>query len=119
MIRKLCDIKDLPEEGELKAFVDPRKETHIALCVGVLDGHVYAVENTCPHQRASLGAGRLEGEFVVCPIHAWKWSLASGQALHPHDPPLSCYEVRRYGDEAFVRIPTVSSPRDRDSELPS
>lgn len=110
MIRKLCDIENLPEEGKLKAFIDLREETHLSLCVGVLHGHIYAIDNTCPHQRASLAAGILEGEFVACPVHGWKWNLITGQAFHPYDPQISCYEVRTYGDEAFVKISAPPGP---------
>ncbi len=106
MIRKLCYVDNLPDEGKLKAFADSRPDSHLSLCVGVLDGQPFAVDNLCPHQGAPLSAGKLDGENVVCPLHAWKWNLKTGGPLHAGDPALPSYELRQYGDEIFIRIPT-------------
>ena len=114
MIRKLCNAADLPPEGKLKAFVDQLAEEPLALCVGVVGGRAYAIDNACPHQRAPLAAGKLDGLFVVCPLHSWKWNLLSGRAAHPSDPDLSSYEVRQYGHEVFVRI-SPRAERDQSS----
>ena len=105
MIRKLCNVEQLPAEGGLRAFIDTDPSAGMALCVGVLEGVPFAVDNVCPHQRAPLSAGRLEGEYVVCPLHGWRWRLRDGKADFHGDPPIGSYEVRRYGDEVFVRIP--------------
>ena len=44
-----------------------------------LGSEVFAVENTCPHQGASLAEGWLEGENVSCPWHAWCFELRTGR----------------------------------------
>jgi len=52
-------------------------DTPIALtCVG---GEFHAVSGVCNHVGGPLGQGRLDGDYVVCPWHQWKFHRATGQ----------------------------------------
>ena len=42
---------------------------------------VYALINRCPHKRGHLSQGIVHGEAVACPLHNWRISLVSGEAL--------------------------------------
>jgi nitrite reductase (NADH) small subunit len=42
-----------------------------------------ATDNQCPHQGGPLCDGIVTGTSVVCPLHAWKVNLASGQVERP------------------------------------
>lgn len=44
-------------------------------------GQVYALVNQCPHKQGPLSEGIVHGDSVTCPLHSWKISLHSGQAL--------------------------------------
>ena len=48
-----------------------------------VDGSFYAIDNACPHQGAPLAEGWLEGECVVCPMHAYVFELRTGRLLRP------------------------------------
>ena len=41
-----------------------------------------AIENNCPHRGGPLSDGIVSGQTVVCPLHAWKIDLESGQATN-------------------------------------
>jgi nitrite reductase (NADH) small subunit len=41
-----------------------------------------AVENKCPHRGGPLADGIVSGRTVVCPLHAWKIDLDSGQVTN-------------------------------------
>ena len=41
-------------------------------------GKVYATQNDCGHQRASLARGTLEGNIVTCPLHGAKFDVTTG-----------------------------------------
>lgn len=43
------------------------------------DGKVYAVQNRCPHKNAPLAEGIAGGAKVICPFHARKFDLCTGQ----------------------------------------
>ncbi len=47
------------------------------------DGEVFAVDDTCTHQDASLADGWLEGCEVECPLHASKFDLRTGRVDAP------------------------------------
>jgi 3-phenylpropionate/trans-cinnamate dioxygenase ferredoxin component len=47
------------------------------------DGTLYAVDDTCTHQDASLADGWLEGCLIECPLHASSFDLRTGQPTCP------------------------------------
>lgn len=46
-----------------------------------LGGQVYALVNKCPHKAGPLSQGIVHGDSVSCPLHNWRISLRSGEAL--------------------------------------
>lgn len=46
-----------------------------------LQGEVFALVNKCPHKGGPLSQGIVHGDSVSCPLHNWRISLRSGQAL--------------------------------------
>lgn len=40
-----------------------------------------AVDNRCPHRGGPLADGIVSGTKVVCPLHAWKFSLENGEGV--------------------------------------
>jgi nitrite reductase (NADH) small subunit len=45
-------------------------------------GEVYAVQAECPHRGGPLADGLLGGSTLICPLHAWKFDLKTGEALY-------------------------------------
>jgi nitrite reductase (NADH) small subunit len=39
------------------------------------------VQAACPHKGGPLADGLVGGTTLICPLHAWKFDLATGQAL--------------------------------------
>ena len=48
------------------------------LAISSKDGTFGAVSNTCNHVGGPLGEGRLDGDYIVCPWHNWKFHRCSG-----------------------------------------
>ncbi|RSM69061.1 bifunctional 3-phenylpropionate/cinnamic acid dioxygenase ferredoxin subunit [Kibdelosporangium aridum] len=48
-----------------------------------VDGELYAIDDTCTHQDASLADGWLEGCLIECPLHASCFDLRTGQPTGP------------------------------------
>ena len=46
-----------------------------------IGGEFYALVNKCPHKQGPLSQGIVHGDSVSCPLHNWKISLRSGEAL--------------------------------------
>ncbi|GAA2326068.1 bifunctional 3-phenylpropionate/cinnamic acid dioxygenase ferredoxin subunit [Streptomyces caniferus] len=70
----VCPLADLPP-GE-----SVRIDTAPPIAVFHTDGQLYAIDDTCTHQDASLSDGWLEGCLVECPLHAAAFDLRTGTA---------------------------------------
>ena len=46
-----------------------------------LGNRFLAVENLCPHRGGPLADGIVSGSTVVCPLHAWKFNLETGEGV--------------------------------------
>ncbi|MEM5292303.1 Rieske 2Fe-2S domain-containing protein [Paraburkholderia sabiae] len=42
-----------------------------------VEGTIYAIENSCPHNGASLASGCLEGTVLRCPAHGLRFNLTT------------------------------------------
>ena len=84
----VCRIEDLPPGEPMR--VTEGVPTPVA--VFNAEGTVYAVDDTCTHQDASLADGFLEGCFVECPLHEAFFDLRTGR---PTCPPAK-YPVRTH-----------------------
>ncbi len=68
------------------------------------DGEVFAIDDTCTHQDASLADGWLEGCAVECPLHASTFDLRTGEVdLPPAKRPVRTHRVVVVDDEVFVQ----------------
>ncbi|MCO6047799.1 nitrite reductase small subunit NirD [Aeoliella sp. ICT_H6.2] len=68
-------------------------------------GEYFAIDDHCPHQGASLGAGYLDEDgTVACPWHAWRFSVCDGTWCDNPKLGVDTYEVRVEGDEIQVKL---------------
>lgn len=74
MTAQQIDDFSMPDEGELVAV----EVDGTTVAVTVLDGQVYAFDDTCPHAGCSLSEGELEDDTVVCPCHFARFDVATG-----------------------------------------
>mgnify|MGYP002636225956 CR=1 FL=1 len=73
-------------------------------------GRIYAVDDTCTHEDASLSSGVLEGELVKCPLHGSRFNVCTGEALEePAEENLHSYPVRLEGGRILIALPEVGS----------
>lgn len=74
------------------------------LAVFLENGRYYAIDDVCPHMGASLGAGQLCDGVVVCPWHAWRFSIHDGTWRDSPRVKIDSFEVRVVGQEIQVRL---------------
>jgi nitrite reductase/ring-hydroxylating ferredoxin subunit/multimeric flavodoxin WrbA len=51
---------------------------HLEFAISFEDGRVGVVSNACNHVGGPLGEGRLDGDYIVCPWHNWKFHRCTG-----------------------------------------
>ena len=58
-----------------------------------LGGELIAVDDGCPHMRASLACGVVRGRTVLCGWHGWQFDLDSGACMNVEWAKLRRYPV--------------------------
>lgn len=99
----VCHVDALAEGTAMRIRAD------VPIAVFRAEGELYAVDDTCTHQDASLADGYLEGCWVECPLHASTFDLRTGR---PHGPPakraLRTHAVLVQDDMIYV-LPVTSA----------
>jgi len=68
-----------------------------------VSGRIYATDDVCTHEDASLSTGSLHGEFVKCPLHGSRFSVCTGLvAEEPAQENLRTYEVQVDGQDILI-----------------
>jgi nitrite reductase (NADH) small subunit len=69
---------DLPPREGRVVQLGPRE-----IAVFNLGDRFFAADNRCPHKGGPLCDGIVAGHAVVCPLHAWKVNLETGEVERP------------------------------------
>lgn len=81
-----------------------------AIGVWNVEGTLYAMDPVCPHEFGPLAAGETEDAVVTCPMHAWRFNVATGKAVSPYTAPnLTCYPVEVIEGRVIVTLPDGDS----------
>ena len=76
---------------------------HIALFN--VEGHYYAIDDTCTHKGGPLSDGKVSGSKVTCPWHGSTFDLITGDVVEPPAAVgVSRYNVRVVGDDIEIEI---------------
>lgn len=67
-----------------------------------VDGQLYAIENTCPHQGAPLTDGWMDGPIVTCSWHAWCFDVRTGKMTLGDFAMIPRFDVRTDGADLFI-----------------
>ncbi|MDI3409490.1 bifunctional 3-phenylpropionate/cinnamic acid dioxygenase ferredoxin subunit [Streptomyces cavernicola] len=103
----VCRIDDLPPGESI------RVTEGVPAPVAVFhteDGEVYALDDTCSHQDASLSDGWMEGCFVECPLHAAFFDMRTGNpTCAPAKFPVRTHQVSVENGHVLLHI-SVGEP---------
>jgi 3-phenylpropionate/trans-cinnamate dioxygenase ferredoxin subunit len=80
-------------------FVDGR-----SIVLFNLDGTIHAIDNSCPHNGASLASGQLEGCVLRCPAHGLRFDLRTGCMPGTGGLSLTTFPVRAVGLNLVVSL---------------
>ena len=103
---KVADHNTLPNNQVMVAEAGEER-----VCLVHYQGQYYAIHNTCPHQGVSLGLGRMDNGYVVCPMHGWEFSPIDGSLPDYYlEPPIPTYPVEVRDDGIYVQLNTGDTP---------
>jgi nitrite reductase/ring-hydroxylating ferredoxin subunit len=91
---------EVPENGVIGVQVGGR-----SLAIVNLNGEIYALEDSCPHEGAPLSDGQIVGDEIECPWHSSHFDIRSGRVtMDPAESGVATYKVRLIGDAVEVEI---------------
>jgi nitrite reductase/ring-hydroxylating ferredoxin subunit/multimeric flavodoxin WrbA len=77
--------------------------TRIAL--SCRDGEFAAISGACNHAGGPLGDGTLDGDYVTCPWHHWKYHRATGEGEPGYEAErVPCYDVKLEDGHVWVNL---------------
>ncbi len=85
---RVAAAENVPEREGRAVLVGDRE-----LALFNLGDRFLATNNRCPHKGGPLCDGIVTGSSVVCPLHAWKVDLVSGQVERPAAAKDHCVET--------------------------
>ena len=72
------------------------------ICVARVGNEIFAIDDICTHQDASLSEGEQNGYKIECWLHSAEFDLRTGEALTPPaSTPVATYKVS-INDEAIT-----------------
>ena len=77
--KRICLLDEIPRLG---SRVVKTSAGNIAVFRTDND-EVYALRDECAHKKGPLSQGIVHGTTVTCPLHGWKYELATGVAQAP------------------------------------
>ena len=97
--KKVCKVSDLYENRGTRFLIND-----VDIAIFKINGEVFAVSNTCPHQHTqSIYDGFIEDGCVVCPAHGWMFNLKTGKQPTGVRG-LDSYSVKIIDDEVFALV---------------
>ena len=87
-------------DGLLAVEIDGKK-----ICVSLFKDQLYATSAKCPHAGGNLSHGYIDAiGNIVCPIHRYKFSLATGRNVTGEGYYLKTYLVENRENGIFIGI---------------
>ena len=97
---RVAAVQDIPTGQCLVVDVD----ADLTVALVNVEGHLYAVDNLCPHRGGPLGEGRLTGGVLQCPWHGWQIDVTTGSMVQNPAVKTTCFPVVvENGEVSIVR----------------
>ncbi len=97
---KVGKLEDVPA-GAAKVY----EVADRAIAVCNVEGTLYAIDDICTHDEASLEQGYLEGCEIECPRHGARFDVRTGDVTAlPAVVPIDTFPVRVSGDDIELDV---------------
>ena len=107
-----------PVEAFTHAPVTPVKVDRLRLAITFVNGDFGAISGVCNHAGGPLGEGKMDGDYLVCPWHNWKYHRQTGLGEPGYeDDAAPSYEVSLQNGHLLVNL-EPRTPRRRGHHEP-
>ena len=96
----VCSVADVPPGTAKRVIADDRE-----IAIYNVDGELFATDDICSHEEASLSDGELIGHAVECPLHGARFDVRTGKPLSlPAVVPVQTFPVRVVDGQVEVEL---------------
>ena len=96
----ICKVEEIPRLGGRTVRLGQMEIAVFRLS----DGRIRAVDNRCPHKQGPLAEGIVSGDTIICPLHARKINLETGEVLKPDSGCVKTWPVRIEDGQVFLSL---------------
>ncbi len=97
-MEQVATLAELKEAGQMIVEIDD----YPAL-LALIDGKVYAIEDTCSHDQQPLGDAKVEGKEITCPRHGARFDVTTGEALcMPATGAVQTFDIEVRGEDIYA-----------------
>ena len=90
----------------------------VRLAVSCVHGEFGVVSGVCSHAGGPLGEGKLDGDFISCPWHHWKYHRVTGSGEPGYEADaIPSYTIKKEDGRLLVDI-TSATPRRKQKHAP-
>jgi len=73
------------------------------------DGEFFAISGVCNHAGGPLGSGVLEGDYVVCPWHYYKFNIKTGEGEPGYEQDkVPAYKLKVEGEQLLIDLSSAT-----------
>lgn len=91
-------VEDLPP-GQIRHVKVGKRD----IAVARVAEEFFALSNVCRHAFAPLGEGFMDGFYVICPWHGWRYDVRDGTTDHPNAD-VKTFETNVRDGIVYVRV---------------
>ena len=95
-------IPDVQTDG--KPFIKKVKAGGKTLCLVGFEGKIFALSAKCPHAGGDLTSGWCKEGKLICPLHRYSYSLATGKGSEGQNDYIESYPVEISDNSIYVGI---------------
>ena len=96
----VCDVAEVPPGTAKRVIADDRE-----IAIYNVGSELFATDDICSHEDASLSDGELDGYVVECPLHGARFDVRTGKPLSlPAVMPVETFPVRIADGKVEVQL---------------
>ncbi len=76
-----------------------------AYCLGRIGTELFAIDDTCTHDGASLSQGEIRNGLVECPWHHYLFNLKTGEQLGGKCPNAKTFPITVDEEGVYLQLP--------------
>ena len=102
---RVCSVAELPPQSAQVV-----ESGDLSIAVFNVGGELFALDNACAHTGGPIVDGLVRDGTVTCPLHWWRFDLATGERRGAPHIAQATYSAMIDGEDIVVEVPEPAAP---------